>query len=69
MSEYIAQWTRKGDGPYDPVNYAKVEASSKKNALTKASKLLRNYTAIDILIILTMKEYGEHMSDRLTTIE
>jgi len=69
MTKYIAQWTRKGDGRYDPVNYAKVEASSKNNALTKTSNVLRKYTAIDILIILTMKEYGEHMSERLTTIE
>ena len=69
MTEYVAQWTRKGDGIYDPVNYAKIEAGSKKNALAKALKELRKHTDIDVIIILTMKEYGEHMSERLMTIE
>lgn len=66
---YIAQWTRKGDGMYDPVNYAKVEGSSKNNALTKAANRLRSHSTIDVMTILTMKEYGEHMSERLTIID
>lgn len=69
MTVYIAQWTRKGDGIYDPVNYARIEGSSKKNALAKASNELTRHTAIDVLIILTMTEYGQHMSDRLMIIE
>ena len=69
MAVYIAQWTRKGDEPYDPVNYAKVEASTKKAALTKARKAVTAYSTIDVMMILTMKEYGEQMSERLETID
>ena len=68
MAVYIAQWTRKGDGPYDPANYARVEASSKENALKKAKKAVEEYSTIDVMMILTMKEYGEQIGERLETI-
>ena len=68
MAVYIAQWTRKGDGLYDPANYARVEASSKENALKKAKKAVEEYSTIDIMMILTLKQYGEFMSERLGTI-
>jgi len=68
MTVYIAQWTRKGDGLYDPVNYAKVEGSSKRDALKKASKAISEYSTIDVMMIMSMKEYGITMSDRLALI-
>lgn len=69
MTEYIVQWSRKGDSVYDPLSYARVEGTTKANALSKAKREIRKHTVIDIIMILTMKEYGEHMSERLATIE
>lgn len=65
---YIAQWIRKGDGIYDPLNYARVDSSSKENALKRAKKAVEGYSTIVIMTIFTVKEYGELMAERLDTI-
>ena len=69
MTVYIAQWIREGDGIYDPLNYAKIESSSKENAHKKARKVLGRHSTVNVVIISTIKEYGEQMSERLETID